>query len=569
MGVNKEPHGGVLRDLYLSGAALAKANERAHDLPAWNLTRRQSCDLELILNGAFSPLDGFLGSADYRGVVDEMRLTNGVLWPIPVTLDVTEAFAASLQAGAQVALLDPEGILVAIVHVEDLFRPDKAAEALAVYGTDDCAHAGVRYLLQDTNPVYVGGRLEGVQPPPHYDFLHLRDSPRELRARFEKLGWRRVVAFHTTSIMHAVHYELTIRAVRESDANLLIHPSVGVSHVAESDYYERVRCYEVLAQRYPEPTTMLRLLPLATRFAGPREAIWHALIRKNYGCTHFIVGSDHASPRMKDGRRFYEPNEAHRALDDVVDELDITVVPFNENVYVEDRAAFIPCDEVREDMRVLTLSDRELARRLDEDQALPDWFTFPDVVAELKKSRVPRHRQGFTVFFTGLSGAGKSTIANALVGKIREVTNRRVTLLDGDIVRKNLSSELGFSREHRDLNIRRIGFVASEITKHGGIAVCAPIAPYRAVRREVRAMIEAVGGFLEVHVATPIEICEARDRKGLYAKARTGKIKGFTGIDDPYEVPDSPEVCIDTTALSADLAAHRILIKLENMGLVR
>jgi sulfate adenylyltransferase len=569
VGVNKAPHGGVLRDLYLAGEAIADAKARARSLPGWNLTPRQCCDIELILNGAFSPLSGFMVASDYQSVVESMRLADSVLWPIPVTLDVTEEFAASLDVGAELALHDPEGVLVAILHVDDIFRPDRSAEAHAVYGTAETTHPGVRYLLDETHPVYVGGTLEGVERPPHYDFLHLRDSPLEMRARFEKLGWRRVVAFHTSRPMHAVHYELTIRAVREAEANLLIHPTVGVPPTMRTEYYSRVRCYEKLQQRYPEPTTMLRLLPLATRLAGPREAVWHALVRQNFGCTHFVVGSHHANPSLGEAGRCYSDDDTFELVDSLADELDITIVPMRQLVYVEDRASFMLRNEVPDEMRVLDLSERELIRRFDEGLDVPEWFSFPEVIEELERSYPPRSNQGFTVFLTGLSGSGKSTIANALVGKLKELTNRRVTLLDGDIVRKHLSSELGFSKEHRNLNISRIGFVASEITKNGGIAICAPIAPYSAVRREVRKMIEPVGGFVEVHVATPIDVCEARDRKGLYAKARAGKLKGFTGIDDPYEAPEFPEVSIDTSELSADLAAHRILIKLENMGLIR
>lgn len=570
MGAFKEPHGGELKNLYLSDQDAAEEKARARDLPSWDLTMRQLCDLELLLNGAFSPLEGFLGAEDYKSVLSSMRLTDGLLWPMPITLDVTEAFAETLTEGDSIALRDAEGVLIATMEVSSIYAPDKSAEAAAVFGTGDEAHPAVSYLNNRANGVYLGGRLTGVEPPTHYDFKHLRSSPQEIRDQFEKLGWRRVVAFQTRSPMHRAHLELTFRAARDVEANLLIHPVVGMTQPGDVDHFTRVRCYEALLKRYPEQTTALSLLPLAMRMGGPREAIWHALIRKNYGCTHFIVGRDHASPGVdSDGNAFYGPYAAHELLQQHADELDITIVPFRKMVYTEDRAEYMPEDEVDASARTMELSSAELRRRLEADIEVPDWFSFPDVIAELRKTHPPRHRQGFTVFFTGLSGSGKSTVANALMVKLMELGGRQVTLLDGDVIRKHLSSELGFSKEHRDLNILRIGYVASEITKNGGIAICAPIAPYSATRRAVREMIEPIGGFVETHVATPIEVCENRDRKGLYAKARAGIIKGFTGIDDPYEAPVDPEMRVDTTELSPDLAAHRIIIKLESLGYIR
>ncbi len=570
MGAFKEPHGGELVDLYLSGDAIEAEKARSRDLPSWDLTMRQLCDIELVLNGGFSPLDGFQTQADYEGVLSDMRLPSGVFWPMPITLDVSEAFAADLKEGDSIALRDPEGVLIATMELASIYRPDKAAEAKAVFATTDDTHPGVAYLMHVANPVYLGGRLRGVEPPMHYDFRHLRDTPRELRDRFQKLGWRKVVAFQTRNPMHRAHQELTFRAARDVEANLLIHPVVGMTKPGDVDHFTRVRCYEHLLGHYPEQTSSLSLLPLAMRMAGPREAAWHALIRKNYGCTHFIVGRDHAGPgNGRDGKPFYGPYDAQQIMRDFEKDLDITMVPFRNMVYVEDRAQYEPDDEIAEGTRTLNISGTELRRRLHEGLEIPEWFSFPEVVAELRRTHPPRHMQGFTVFFTGLSGSGKSTVANALMVKMMEMGGRPVSLLDGDVVRKHLSSELGFSKEHRDLNIQRIGYVASEITKNGGIAICAPIAPYAQTRRIVRDMIEPHGGFIEIHVATPIEVCEERDRKGLYAKARAGVIKGFTGIDDPYEVPESPEMSIDTAELTPDLAAHRILVKLESLGFIR
>ncbi|HEU4617294.1 MAG TPA: bifunctional sulfate adenylyltransferase/adenylylsulfate kinase [Gammaproteobacteria bacterium] len=570
MGAFKEPHGGELKELYLPEAEREAEKRRARDLPSWDLTARQLCDTELLLSGGFSPLEGFLGRKDYEGVVKSMRLASGILWPMPITLDVTEEFAKRLKEGDVVALRDPEGVLIATLEISDLFRPDKRQEALGVFGTEDETHPGVNYLKNRAHSVYVGGRLRGVERPTHYDFKHLRDTPRELRDRFQKLGWRKVVAFQTRNPMHRAHLELTFRAAKDVEANLLINPTVGMTKPGDVDHFTRVRCYEHLLQHYPEQTTALSLLPLAMRMGGPREALWHAIVRKNHGCTHFIVGRDHAGPgNGKDGKPFYGPYDAQRLMKENEKELGITMVPFKNMVYVEDRAQYVPEDEVGPNERTLSISGTELRRRLHAGLDIPEWFSFPEVVAELRRTHPPRHEQGFTVFFTGLSGSGKSTIANALMVKLMEMGGRPVTLLDGDVVRKHLSSELGFSKEHRDLNILRIGFVASEITKNGGIAICAPIAPYAETRRRVREMVEPLGGFLEIHVATPLEVCEARDRKGLYAKARAGIIKEFTGISDPYEVPENPEMRIDTTELTPDLAAHRVVVKLESLGFIK
>jgi len=570
MGAYKEPHGGQLKDLFLTENQADQAKEEASKYPSWDLTQRQVCDLDLLMNGAFSPLEGFLGEADYDAVCKTMRLESGVLWPIPVNLDVTEAFAEGIEQGSRIALRDAEGVLLAIMEVSDIWTPDKKLEAQSVFGTSDELHPAVDYLMNTANPVYLGGRIEGIEPPTYYDFKLLRDTPSELRGRFRKMGWRRIVAFQTRNPLHRAHQELTFRAAREAEANLLIQPVVGMTKPGDIDHFTRVRCYEHVLEQYPEQTTQLSLLNLAMRMAGPREAIWHAIIRKNYGCTHFIVGRDHAGPgNDSKGQPFYGPYDAQDLFRKHEEELDIAMVPFKNMVYVENRAEYMADDEVSEGDTVLELSGTEFRRRLQEGLDIPDWFSFPKVVSELRKAHPPRHEQGFTVFFTGLSGSGKSTIANALLVKLLEDGSRPVTLLDGDVVRKHLSSELNFSKEHRDLNIRRIGFVASEITKNGGIAICAPIAPYASTRREVRQMIAPLGGFIETFVSTPIEVCEQRDRKGLYAKARAGLIKGFTGIDDPYEEPQNAEIVINTTELTPDLAAHRILITLEKLGYIK
>jgi sulfate adenylyltransferase len=427
----------------------------------------------------------------------------------------------------------------------------------------------VQHLTEQTNPWYVAGRLEGLRLPHHYDFRVLRLTPSELRAEFMQLGWRRIVAFQTRNPMHRAHQELTLRAAEKVEANLLLHPSVGMTKPGDVEYYIRVRCYQALLPKYPRGTVKLALLPLAMRMGGPREAVWHAIIRKNYGCSHFIVGRDHAGPGNDEkGQPFYGSYAAQELLGAHEKEIGVTMVPFQNMAYLEDRDAYFPEDEVPSGSRVLSISGTELRTRLNEGRDIPAWFTFPDVARELQRSYPPRRNQGCTVFFTGLSGSGKSTIANVLLVKLLEMGGRPVTLLDGDIVRKHLSSELGFSREHRDLNIRRIGFVASEITKNGGIALCAPIAPFDAVRKQVRAMIQPYGGFVLVHLCTPLEVCESRDRKGLYAKARAGLVQQFTGISDPYEVPTDAEVVIDTSELTPEEAVQEIFLHLQHKGFV-
>ncbi|HZR31066.1 MAG TPA: bifunctional sulfate adenylyltransferase/adenylylsulfate kinase [Terriglobales bacterium] len=563
------PHGGELIDLMASPERKAELRAKSRDWSSWDLTARQLCDLELLLNGGFSPLRGFMGKADYETVCSSMRLANGTLWPMPINLDVPEEFASKLRSGQSIALRDPEGVMLAVLQVEEIWQADKLAEAQMVFGTTNPEHPGVGYLAQKAHSYYLGGRLEGLQLPTHYDFRSLRLTPAELRAEFSRLGWKRVVAFQTRNPMHRAHFELTMRAAKEVAANVLIHPSVGMTKPGDVDHYTRVRCYQAILPHHAKDTAKLALLPLAMRMGGPRECVWHAIIRKNYGASHLIVGRDHAGPGADSaGKPFYGPYDAQHLLAKHEAELGVGMLPFNMMVYVEDLARYVPEDQVPAGTRALNISGTELRRRLAEGAEIPEWFTFPEVAKELRRSHPPRHRQGFTVFFTGLSGSGKSTIANALMVKFLEVGGRPVTLLDGDLVRKHLSSELGFSKEHRDINIRRIGFVASEITKNGGIAICAPIAPFDTIRKEVRAGVESGGGFILVHIATPIEICEQRDRKGLYAKARAGIVKQFTGISDPYEVPADAEVTIDTSETTPEEAAQEIILHLERQGYI-
>ena len=563
------PHGGELVDLTLSPERKKALQAASKDFPSWDLTPRQLCDLELLLNGGFSPLRGFLKKADYESVCKNMRLADGTLWPMPITLDLPEEFAGKLTAGGKLALRDAEGVMLAVLNVEDIYKPDRAAEAQQVFGTTDKLHPGADQTMNRTHPVYVGGSLEGLQHPVHYDFRGIRLTPAELRAEFARLGWKKIVAFQTRNPMHRAHVELSMRAAKNVEASLLLHPVVGMTKPGDVDYYTRVRCYQLLLPKYPHGTVKLSLLPLAMRMGGPREAMWHGLIRKNYGCSHIIVGRDHAGPgKDSTGKPFYGPYEAQGLFAQHEKEMGITMVPFNMMVYLEKEGIYSPDNEVAKDTPTLNISGTELRDRLNQGRDIPEWFTYPEVARELRRSYPPRAKQGFTVFFTGLSGSGKSTIANALMVKFLEMGGRPVTILDGDLVRKNLSSELGFSKEHRDINIRRIGYVASEITKNGGIAVCAPIAPYEATRKAVRETIEPFGGFILIHVATSVEVCEQRDRKGLYAKARAGILKEFTGISDPYEIPVKADMTIDTGALSAEEAAQEIVLHLEREGYI-
>lgn len=539
------PHGGELVDLSVSASLAAELREASRDWPSWDLTPRQLVELELVTSGAYSPLRGYLKEPDYVSVRDEMRLVDGTLWPLPTVLDVTEEMGEVLEPGMRLALRDSEGVMLGCLEIEDIYL----------------ASEGPPYRRR---PVYLGGTVESVQPPVHYDFRDLRRTPAELRSEFVKLGWRRVVACPTASPMHRIDLEQTLRVAKELEASLLIHSLVGVEDDGYVDHYTRVRCHQAIMERYPPGTAMLSVLPhhpVSATSGGTRELLLSALVHRNCGVTDLMVGHQGSTA----------PEGASESLDAVAtycDEIGVSLVSSPALVYLADDDRYVTPEQVPPGARVLTMSETELRRRLSDGSRLPEWFSFPEVVDILASAFPPRSRQGFTVFFTGLSGSGKSTIANALKVRLLEMGGRSVTLLDGDLVRKHLSSELGFSREHRDLNIRRIGYVASEITKNGGVAICAPIAPYDATRKDVRSMISRVGGFVLVHVATPLDVCEGRDRKGLYAKAREGVIKEFTGISDPYEEPTDAELVIDTSEVTPEEAAREVVLHLERVGYI-
>jgi sulfate adenylyltransferase len=562
-------HGGGLVDLVVDETTAEELKQASGGLVSVTLTQRQLCDLELLMNGAFSPLAGFMSEADYGAVVDRLSLADGSFWPVPIVLDITEEVADKVSPGDRIALRDSEGFMPAVLTVESIWRPDRALEAEAVYGTRDQNHPGVRYLLNAVNPVYVGGRVEAVQAPMHADFEALWDSPAEMRAAFAKMGWRRVVAFQTSKPMHRLQREITLKVAKEQQAHILLHPTVGMTKPGDLHYYARVHCYQAIRRHFPQNLATLSLLPLAMRMAGPREALWHAIVHQNYGCSHLIVGPKHAAPPAG-APASYEADAARSFIERHADRIEIDVVHVEAHRYVRSKQRFMGASEIasRELGPGIEYTDAQLKQDLAAGESPPDWFSYPEVVEELRHAYPPRSRQGFTLFFTGLSGSGKSTLAKILYGKLVEGGRRPATLLDGDIVRQHLSSELGFSKAHRDINIRRIGYVASEITKNGGIAICAPIAPYRETRRAVREMIEERGAFIEIYVATSLEVCETRDRKGLYAKARKGIIPEFTGISDPYEVPEHAELRIDTGDSSPMEAAQEIYLYLLKEGYI-
>ena len=557
----------ALAPLLVEEARVEELKQASMDVPSITLTRRQLCDLELLMCGAFTPLTGFMDQKNYDQVLEHSRLPDASVWPIPITLDISNALAEDIGAGDRLALRDSEGFMLAVLSVSDIWTPDRDREAECVYATGDSLHPGVAYLKEQTQPVYVGGTIEGIELPTHYDFEDLRHTPEDLRRLFQKLGWRQVIGFHTTRPMHRLAREITLTAAKRSEAHILLHPVVGIGQPRDLSRFARVKCYQALRKYYPHGLTTLSLLPLATRMAGPREAVWHAIIRRNYGCTHFIVGPDHASPGDGGRGSFYQPYAAQEQVALHESRIGIRMVPFKRLAYSPRRARFVDADEsTAAHEPTEDLSDDLLAERLSQGEDIPAWFSYTEVLDALRSVYPPRHRMGITLFFTGLSGSGKSTLARIMYGKFIEDGKRPTTLLDGDVVRRNLSSELGFSKQHRDLNVRRIGFVASEITKNGGVAICAPIAPYASTRRAVRELIEEHGAMIEIYVATPLEVCEQRDRKGLYAKARKGLIPEFTGISDPYEAPEHPQLRIDTSGRSPMEAAQEIFLYLLREG---
>jgi len=558
-----------INELVVSETERDSLISQAVHFKSWDMTHRQICDIELLLNGAFSPLTGFLNQVDYDSVVEHGQLDDGQLWPMPVNLDIDVEFSKTIKIGETIVLRDPEGLAIALLDIEDIWQPNKLKEAEHVFQTIDDSHPGVDYLINTAGSIYVGGKLRGIELPVHHDYRDDRHTPNQLRTIFDKNGWQRIVAFQTRNPLHRAHQELTLRAMEEIDGNLLIQPVVGMTKPGDIDHHTRIKCYNRALASYKSDSALISLLPLAMRMGGPREALWHALIRKNYGCTHFIVGRDHAGPgKDKSGNPFYLPDAARDYAIAHEKRAGIRILSFDEMVYSEKQARYIRANEAKPDEKLHRLSGTDLRNLLNNGEPIPSWFTLPGIADELRKAHPPLNQQGFTLFFTGLSGSGKSTLANIVETRLLELTGRRATMLDGDLVRKHLSAGLGFSREDRDRNILRIAFVAGEAVKHGGIAICAPIAPYEETRKQARELVSQFGQFIEIHLATELKVCEQRDRKGLYAKARAGIIKGFTGIDDPYEEPVNPELRIDTAKYSAAEGAELIVDYLISKGFV-
>jgi len=558
--------GGAIKNLLVKSDDVEVLKKEALAWSSITLTERQINELELLLNGGFSPLEGYMDQANYQSVLDSMRLVDGTVFPLPICLGVTEKVAESLAVGEQVALRDHEGFMPAFIKISEIWKVDQEVEAQAIFETTSLDHPGVRQLLESDQTYYIAGKVQGIELPMHFDFELVRDTPQQLRAQFHKMGWQKVVAFTTGEPMHRLQRQITLDVAREVEANVLVHPLLGEDQPGDMNRFARVRAYRQVVRGYPHQIGFLSLLPLSRRFAGPREALLHAIVNQNYGCSHMIVGPEYASPKDVKDKSFYEPKAAQKLLMQYEDDLAIRIVATDDYVYSPTKKRFVAAASLEEDEEGLSISQVQVRERLRRGESLPEWFTFPDVEKELALVFPSNEKIGFTLFFTGLSGSGKSTLARMVHSKLIEEAGRPVTLLDGDIVRLNLSSELGFSKEHRNLNIRRIGFVANEISKNGGIAICAPIAPYTAMRREARDLIEQHGAFIEIHVSTPLEVCEARDRKGLYAKARQGLIPEFTGISDPYEIPEHPELTIDTSQGTPMAQVQKIMLYLIKEG---
>lgn len=557
-------YGENLVDLRVQGVMRSELISYANTLPSVQLLSRSLCDLELLAIGAFSPVDRFMGKADYNRVLEEMRLSGGTLFPIPITLPIN--VANGVREGKDIALRSLKNELLAVLTIEEIFNRDARREAETVLGTTDDRHPMVAEMAS-WPPTNISGSLKVINLPSHYDFTELRRTPAQVRSELQSMGHANVVAFQTRNPVHRAHEELTKRAAQQIGGTLLIHPVVGLTKPGDIDHFTRVRSYKTLVEKhYDKRATLLSLLPLAMRMAGPREAVWHAIIRRNYGANHFIVGRDHAGPGVdSQGQSFYGLYDAQNLLQQCEGEVGVKMVPFKELVYLPDEQRYEEKHLVPPGVTIISISGTGVwTKYLTNGERLPNWFTRPETAAILANSYRPNHQRGFCMWFTGLSGAGKSTIAEILTILLME-HGRQVTLLDGDVVRTHLSKGLGFDRKDRDTNIRRIGFVASEIVRHHGVVICAAISPYSATRNEVRSMV-GDDQFVEIFVDTPIEVCEQRDTKGVYLKARRGEIKEFTGVDDPYEAPINPEIKLTTTDCAPEDNARRLINYLYDRG---
>ena len=552
------------------------------NLPRFTVTGRSLCDLELLLVGAFNPLKGFLGKEDYESVVYNMRLKDGSVWPMPIVYSIEETEKEKWSKYKEVVLVDETNLPLALFKIGDIYQPDLEVECQKVFGTTDTNHPYVGEILSNPNRYYVGGEVEMINRPFHFDFSSIRLTPDEVKSEIKRRGWKKVVGFQTRNPMHRSHQELTIRArremmeedpsIKEDECGILLHPVVGVTQECDVNYHTRVRCYKSLIQNYPNDCATLALLPLSMRMGGPREALWHSLIRRNYGCTHFIVGRDHAGPSYmdKEGNPFYGPYDAHTLVEKFSDEIGLKVLMSKMIVYLPNEKQYLPINEVVKGQETLNISGTQLREILSKGDDLPSWFTYPGISKILQQETSPSHKRGFCIYVVGLSGSGKSVIVKALHERLTELDSRNITILDGDVVRQELSKGLGFSRDDRSTNVRRIGYVASEVVKHGGICLCSNIAPYDEDRRINRTKISAFGGYYEAFVDTPLEKCEERDCKGLYKMAREGKIKEFTGISDPFERPETPEFSFNNSNKEhLDRAVSDIISRLEEDCFIR
>ncbi|HVA96914.1 MAG TPA: bifunctional sulfate adenylyltransferase/adenylylsulfate kinase [Candidatus Acidoferrales bacterium] len=556
-------HGGLLKQLVVTNTKRkAYLQKKIENAPRIQLTQRQLCDLELLLNGGFSPLDGFMDEETYNSVINTLRLPNGTIWPIPIVLDVHDTSQYAI--GTEIVLCDTFNVPYAMLTISSIYKPDKIKEAKKVYGTTDTHHFGVQKIFNGSGKYYLGGTIEGLKDIVHYDFIEYRHTPYELRKHFQKLGWKKIIGFQTRNPLHKVHYTLIKDAAESINAKVLLHPSVGQTKDNDIDYITRTKCYIHFNKEYMKDYTFLSLLPLAMRMAGPREALLHAIIRKNYGCTHFIVGRNHASPgKNRQGKPYYGEYDAHDLLNKFKEELGITPILFKEMVYVQELKKYMPIDKIKKTHTVMRVSGTELRDKLEKDEPLPEWLSFPEIVSELRVNAQRKKQKGLTIFFTGLPSSGKSTLARILYYKLLEIQNREITLLDGDVIRNNLSKGLGFSKADRFTNITRLGFVANEITKHKGIAICAAIAPYEDAREYNRKIISQTGNYVEIYLSTPLDVCMKRDVKKLYSMAKKKKLAHMTGIDDPYEPPENPEIALNTAEKSVDECIDIILNYLE------
>ncbi len=561
------PYGGELIELMVAEESKRELTDYANRLPFVQLTERAVCDLEMLATGAFSPLRTFMNRADNERVTAEMRLADKRIFPIPVSLPV-ERFDG-LRLDADIALRNTHNELLAVLTVEEIYEWSREDFAANVLGTADLRHPLVSEI-EHWGKFNISGNLRVINLPKHFDFQHLRFSPQQTRRKLIEFGNENVVAFQTRNPIHRAHEEITRRAAEKTGATLLLHPVVGLTKPGDVDYLTRVRTYTALVENhYQSHDVLLGLVPLAMRMAGAREALWHAIIRRNYGANQFIVGRDHASPGTDShGKPFYQPDAARRLVEQYAAEIGVQPISFDEMVFLPEENRYEEISKIDKNAKTFALSGSQIREDfLYQGKPLPEWFTRPETAEILAESYPPRHKQGFCLWLTGLSGAGKSTTAEILTVLLME-RGRRVTVLDGDVVRTHLSKGLGFSREDRDANVTRIGFVAAEIVRHGGAVICAAVSPYRATRSEVRQM---VGGenFIEIFVDTPLEECERRDTKGMYAKARRGEIKEFTGISDVYETPENAEIVLETTAVSSLENAEKIVQYLIEKGFLR